>query len=911
VLTAVGEDHPFVTTPAQRLAGSPHATDIKNEATAEVRRAAEHKGLGRKTVGTLAAAGSGLTVAELADLTDSTPIAIRTLLQTRLRRSIRPERANSLDGAGEGPPFVFSHATLPGFVAESLGDKIEDVYRRHIHDWATERRRQGWSSRCPHYLITGYPALLDATDDMPRLLEYALDTERHEWLAARGYDGQVLSEIRAAERLNLRREPANLLVALKLARQRMRIEDRNTNVPVGLLSTLAALGEPDRALSLAATITDNVRRAASLAAIAAAQVGAQHADDAANTLAQARTVAHAITDGSRQVTALTLIATTEITLGQPGRALDIAAAIPDDVKRVGALTAIATAQIDAGHTDDAAHTLAQALTATNAFADDVKRVDALTAIATAQMNADHQGEAATTLGKAVTAVQAITGTERQGAALALLAKAQITLGQQATGIATLDDALMRVLADTGSRSAYPPARVRVLVAIAETQIAAGQRDQAVATLERAVETSSDFHEDYDYWRRWDTVAEIGNAQAAAGLDAEARATIRLISYAPAQASALAGVAVVQAAAGRYDEARSTASLIDDPFSVGRSLSGIAEAQAHAGLLRDALTTFDGITSPEHRLSSLAEIAAAQATVGLRDEALRTAESSLIISREIPHRQHQDAAAAAIAEAQTDAGRYDRAVTAARTIGSAEHRSKTLALVAEAQMSGGLPDDAAATFDLALAAASSVSRPEGQADAYTVVGKAQARSNLRDGAAETLEKARIAADTINLVDRRTRALASIADAQVTAGLFDAATATATSIGYARQKAETFTAIASAQVRDNSYDEAETNLDNALRAADNLQFETWWAPTVRHITELYEAIGRSEKALAVPRIVLGRSVVPGASQRADTAESPEQSSAVLRRRVALALAAGPWYESVRAACRIEPAILEALT
>ena len=114
-----------------------------------------------------------------------------------------------------------------------------------------------------------------------------------------GGDAAALAEIRTALELIAAQDDPDLVAALRLARHRDDLTDRNTNIPPFLPAVWATLGHPTRAEALARSITDPDRQARALAAVAGRwpRPGSTSRPRGA---AQAETVARSITDPDRQ-----------------------------------------------------------------------------------------------------------------------------------------------------------------------------------------------------------------------------------------------------------------------------------------------------------------------------------------------------------------------------------------------------------------------------------------------------------------------------------------------------------------------------------------------------------------------------------------------------------------------------------
>src|SRR5208282_1194039 len=121
----------------------------------------------------------------------------------------------------------------------------------------------------PEYLLRGYFQMLTATGDTARLVACATDAARHErMLDITGGDAAALNEVTITLDLVAAQDDPDLTAALRLARHRDYLADRNTNIPTNLPAVWAALGQHIRAEALARSITDPDRQTQALAAVA-------------------------------------------------------------------------------------------------------------------------------------------------------------------------------------------------------------------------------------------------------------------------------------------------------------------------------------------------------------------------------------------------------------------------------------------------------------------------------------------------------------------------------------------------------------------------------------------------------------------------------------------------------------------
>jgi hypothetical protein len=188
-------------------------------------------------------------------------------------------------------------------------------------------------------VLRGYFQMLTATSDTARLVACATDAARHErMLNITGGDAAALNEVTITLDLVAAQDDPDLIAALRPARHRNYLADRNANIPVHLPAVWAALGQYIRAEALARSIADPERQTQALTAVAGAlaQVG-QH-EQAAAVAAEAKTAARSITRLYRKE-ALAAVARALAQAGQHEQAVTVARSITDWYRQEQALAA--------------------------------------------------------------------------------------------------------------------------------------------------------------------------------------------------------------------------------------------------------------------------------------------------------------------------------------------------------------------------------------------------------------------------------------------------------------------------------------------------------------------------------------------------------------------------------------------
>lgn len=239
---ATDEGHPLRDPSVVRvLAKSPHAEVVRDDMERELKRLLQGSEEGRDLLGVMAAAAGGLSSADLAEILGEREWQVADRLRTVAGRTFT--RRTSRLGTDI---FILGHEELRQRAVEYLGDNRIAGYRDRIHAWADTY--QGWPENTPDYLLRGYFRLLQSTSDLPRLLKLATDPARHAWLlAVTGADSAALREVVAAQDAHAAADEPDLVALARLAVHRVRLTERNANLPVALPAVWASLGESARA----------------------------------------------------------------------------------------------------------------------------------------------------------------------------------------------------------------------------------------------------------------------------------------------------------------------------------------------------------------------------------------------------------------------------------------------------------------------------------------------------------------------------------------------------------------------------------------------------------------------------------------------------------------------------------------
>jgi hypothetical protein len=333
----VSSDHPLRHCRRRPLHPSPHAQDVKVEAKRELLEHLHGDQLQVDVIGYITAAGGGLTLRELAELTIQSEWTLEGRLGSAFGRSL--DTRTSTDRPSDDPAdrvYLFAHETLREIAEQQLGRDL-GLYRQRIDVWADTYRVQGWGEDTPQCLLRPYGRLLETIGAFDRLVIFATDPARHDRMLAYTYgDAAALTEISAAQQF-LRAQSFPDLGALgRLAICRLRLEDRNWAVPAEIAALWARLGQRSRGEALARSITSPYNQAQALAAVAGTLADAREWE-------RAEQLARGIANSSIQVQALNALIESLADAGQWERAEQLIGTItnPDpETQGLGAMVRI-------------------------------------------------------------------------------------------------------------------------------------------------------------------------------------------------------------------------------------------------------------------------------------------------------------------------------------------------------------------------------------------------------------------------------------------------------------------------------------------------------------------------------------------------------------------------------------------
>ncbi|MGW4423817.1 hypothetical protein, partial [Streptosporangium sp. NPDC004631] len=353
--------HPLRDTRIVRvLTPSPAAQVIRDDAERELEHVLHGDAAGRELLGLLVAAGGGLSVEDLAELTESPMGVVRKWLHAVSGRTFTGRESQWRPGTG-ARVFVLAHEELHAAAVESLGAQTLSGCRDRIHAWAQGYRDRGWPAETPEYLLSGYHRMLLAAGDLVQLVECAIDQARLDRMLDRsGGDGAALVEVITCQRVICGQDNPDLYALLLLAHTREFLADRNAHIPPKLPAVWARLGNPIRGEALARSITDPGPQAQALNGLAAVLIKAGEIDHALRLAHDVEVAARSIAHPTLQVRALSELVAVLIKAGEIDHALRLAhdvevaaRSVADLTFRARALNGLVAVLIKAGEIDHA------------------------------------------------------------------------------------------------------------------------------------------------------------------------------------------------------------------------------------------------------------------------------------------------------------------------------------------------------------------------------------------------------------------------------------------------------------------------------------------------------------------------------------------------------------------------------
>lgn len=253
----------------RELSRSAHAEVVRADAQRELVRLVRGNDTARDLLGLLAAAGGGLTAADLVELTGRPAWEVEEQLHAVSGRAF--SRRAGHWGVSAGHVYLMAHEQLQRDALRMLGEERLAGFRQRLHDWAERHRAAGWPGGTPEYLLLGYFRLLRETGEVDRLIRCALDRARHARMSdLTGGDSAALTEVATAREVLCSQAEPDPLAAIRLGIYRGELANRNLLVPAELPVAWVRLGHWARAEALAWVLPDAAQRTRVLLAVSRA-----------------------------------------------------------------------------------------------------------------------------------------------------------------------------------------------------------------------------------------------------------------------------------------------------------------------------------------------------------------------------------------------------------------------------------------------------------------------------------------------------------------------------------------------------------------------------------------------------------------------------------------------------------------
>ncbi|GAA0652261.1 hypothetical protein GCM10010174_89990 [Kutzneria viridogrisea] len=884
----------------QVLAPSPQAQAVREEMERELKRLLHGTAADQDLLGLVAAAGGGLSAADLAELTGLSRWEVDDRLKTVIGRSF--SRRGSHYRPEDGPDtYVLGHEELQVTALEMLGQSRLERYRERLHSWADRYRAGEWPADTPEYLLRGYFGLLHATGDVDRMISCAIDPARQgRMLDLSGGDAAALTEITTTQEVLLRAARPDLLALTRLVMHRDRLADRNCKVPVELPAVWAILGQVNRAEAIASSITDRGDLVLALASVAKV-VADTDRTRAVEIIDKAEIVTHSIAEGYDHRRALDAVIDAAAAIGDLDRAEAKARSIGDTKRRASALTtlaervaatgdllraselvaeaeAAARSITEAAEQDRAMYSVVRALAVAGdleqaeslarSFPDPVDRAHALALLAEAVAAAD--GERADEyLAEVETIAGTITEPEQHEQAQASivcalaaagdLARAAITahaiprligrlwalhsVVRAATTAGDLDLA-EKIACTMPACMSQPEIQLTSLMHVADEAAAAGDFDRSEALAESLGYPGLQLK----------TLARMARAAAARGDLARTSALVARLEAAARPTfvpgwhlGVLAAVAKAAGATGNLDGGEAIALSITDPYRQGYTLMSLAEAAAAVGDLDRALGLAEMIDGAEVRskaLNSLVRTTAAAGDLGCFEMVFAHAVTA---AQSVPRENEQGNSLKTLVEAALAVGDFDRAESVTRLITDPQLQAHAVTSTAEA--ASGEVDRVRRMIDHTEKMVRSSKEIELQG--WTLESLAEAAAAIGD-----IDRAENIAQSITNPDQedpffkdcdlRGSALASTAKGAAALGEVERAEAIARSLTSPRIRSWALKAVAQAVAANGGIDHAA----NIALSIEDLEVQGW---ALRSAADAAAAAGEFDRATEIAHLI----------------------------------------------------------
>ncbi len=793
----IADNHPLRTMTLRQLDVSEHARDVERRAKLELKQLLAGEQLRRDVLGLITAAGGGLTLADLEQLTEQPPFEIELLLGGVFGRSVGSRTGNPSVGYPDERVYLFTHETLRLVAEQQYGNSLA-AYRDRLYAWADSYQQRGWPADTPHYLLRSYPRMIASSGDLPRLVTCATDHVRHDRIRdLTGGDALAFTEISTAQQIILAQPDPDLTGLARLAAERHHLTNRNSNIPTNLPAVWARVGQLTRAEALANSIPNPDRRAGALIQLAEVVTVCGDHGHATRLIGEAEALTAQIAEPRSRASVLVRLALEVGTGGDRERAVRLAdeaealtGQIINPLWRAHALVRLA---LEVGTGGDRERTVrladeAELLIGQIAAPDSRTQILAEVAVATAAGGDCVRAEAL---------IGQITDPGRRAEALVRLA--EVVAGGDRDRAARLAGEAEAVIEQTIN----PERREWVLVRLLTVAAVGGDHDRAEVLIEQI----------NDQYPRGEALARLAEAVAAGGDHDWAEVLIGQITHPSQRAEAVSQLAEVAAVGGDRDRAARLAGEAEaltaqniDLDQRAWMLARLADAVATNGDHGRAEILIGQITDQVRRTDALVRLVEVATAGGHRDRAARLADEAEALTAQNIDLDQRAWMLARLADAVATNGDHGRAEILIGQITDQVRRTDTLVRLVEVATAGGDRDRAARLADETEALIGQITDPTRRVEALARFVEVATAGGDRDRAARLTDETEALVGQITNPNHRGKVLVQLTGAVATNGDYERAEMLVGQITNPSQRAEAVSQLAEVMAASDDQDGA---------------------------------------------------------------------------------------------------------
>jgi tetratricopeptide (TPR) repeat protein len=696
-----------------------------------------------KVLGLLLVAQGAMAVEELADVLD--------LPKRQISQAIAPIRRFLLGHE----QLELMHLELRAILAEHFSADEQLACKARLLSWCGSFRVRGWPADTPEYVLDHYADhLLEAGEDEP--LYSLIDRRWMELKAVHTHSHQAFArDVLLAVGVAVSKELPNLVQEVRGLLVRAALNSTAANVPLEILAIFAGTGQIDRAMGLAALISDprrrlaaylaiaeameqrerperlralheaelsassvkgSVEKASALASLAKALLIAGEQDEAMRVAHRGLQVAKQLRGQSRNISALSDVAEALALTGEFGEAFAIAEAIDSPVRKTYVLADIAEILVIVGQ-------LERGLQVISALDQSPDSLSAHLGIVSVLVNKGEHARAVQLAEQALRVADAMVAGDQKTFILGSVAQALIEAGEDAQAVEAVEQALH------SAEAAESTWRALVIVPmLVDVMLQAAEQAQVERVVERALQLAEGIRNRDEKASARAIVARalvhVGKTTQALEIAELALPAAKAIDDPEQQALTLIDILRVLIDARSFERAFEVVALIHPNSGLkSRVTADFARLAVQAGQLDTAFQAAEALGDPRETADALASVAEALLSAGDPERAQRTAERAFQAAEALGDPGQRAYALAGVAEALVEAGdseqakrAVERAFQAAQTFANFQERACALAEVAKTSAYTGGQELAQEIAEQSLRAAELAERTP-QADAF--------------------------------------------------------------------------------------------------------------------------------------------------------------------------------------------------